>query len=119
MDQILKLITLYVSLEGQVKDIYNVLANKSIVLNKLGDILAVSNVIVIHNILNKAPNNLINNKIDVSNLEAIIDTATKYKNDLTNIKAFYDCAFVKGQQDKVLFNEEKPLVEIKNNGIIL
>jgi hypothetical protein len=112
MDQILKLVTLYVSLQGDVKDIYNILANKSIVLNKLCESMVVNSVIVIHNIPNKTQNNLIKNKLDVNNIEAIIETATKYKNDLINIKGYFDSEFTKAFQEKELLREEKSVVEI-------
>ena len=111
------MITLYVSLQGKVTDISKVLSDKSIVLNKLNESLVVNNVTVIENIPNKTQNNLIKNKLDVGNIEAIIDTATKYKDDLIKLKDYYSTEFTKAFQDKELLRNQKSMIEIGYEGI--
>ena len=106
------MITLYVSLDGELKDVYNILTAKSFILSKLGESLLVSNIIVIHNDVNtKSQNRLIKNKSDFNNIENMLDNVIKYRNDLVNIKEYYNLEFIKAYQEKSLFNEEKQLID--------
>ncbi len=85
-------------------------------MNSLNQSQIVNNITIIENVPNKTQNNLIKNKLDIGNIEAIIETATLYKNDLIKLKDYYSTEFTKAFQDKEILINQKNMIEIGYEG---
>jgi hypothetical protein len=104
------LITLYISLGGELFNIYEYLIKKSVILETLSDNLLIADVVVIRNDPNKLQNKLVKaNCLQTKELEEALNITKDYKNNLIKIKEYYESVFNKSFIDKVLLANKKRL----------
>lgn len=116
-DKILKLIGLYVSLGGELNELYDNLITKSGILDKLNNHMLLSNLIVANNDSLLEPIQIMKNisKVNEKSIKKINDVIGKcdsYRDNLNNIKSYYDKLFLKAQIDKCLLVNEKDISDI-------
>jgi hypothetical protein len=114
-DQILKLISLYISYEGDLNILYDNLITKSVTLDKLSVNLLISNIIIIKNDPISKSNKLIKNYIgkkDYEQIDEIIEHSYEYKDKLTELKEYFDAVFNKAKKEKVLMSMDRNFTDI-------
>ncbi len=95
--------------------LYDNLINRSAVLDKLNLNLIISNVIIIKNDPVNKSNKLIktcNGKRDYNTIESIISQTKKYRNQLINLKSYFDNQFKIAKDKKILLNINKHISDI-------
>lgn len=116
-DKILKLIGFYVSLGGELNELYDTLITKSDILDKLNNHMLISNLIVVINDLSIKPIQIIKNmtKVEGKNTKKIDNDLSKcesYRNNLNGIQSYYDRLFMKARIDKCLLAYDKYISDI-------
>jgi len=116
-DQILKLIALFVSLDGDLNLLYEYLVKKSLILNKLAKNMTIFKVLIIKNEKSLKPNFKVT-KEDFDNTNKAIVNTKKYLHNLSGIKRFFSTHFTKGQLEQILTRQTINLEKIKMLEII-
>lgn len=111
-DKILKLIGLYISVDGDLSILYDSLITESIVLDKLNMNMVLSNIIVLINDPALNPKETIGNiaKTEGKDMEKINSVLTKcedYKSNLNQIKEYFETLFTQARIDKSLLHYDK------------
>lgn len=111
----LKLITLYISHNGDLNILYDYLISRSVVLDKLNVNLLLSNVIIIKNDPVSKTNKLLKEytgKHDCDALEKIIDNTYKLRERLFQFKEYFNLVFNKSRHDKIFLTLDKKIADI-------
>jgi hypothetical protein len=94
------------------KMLYDNLVNKSRILNKLSINLLISNVIIMKNEPMAKSNKEIKNyngKKDYEALKNIINESYKYKEQVENLKEYFDQIFTRAKHKKIMMNVDKKI----------
>lgn len=95
--------------------LYDSLIDKSPILDKLSVNLLISNVIIIKNDPVNKSNKLIKNytgKNDYEALDNIIDQSYKYRDQVIEVKKYFDKLFNQARHQKVLLNSDKKMTDL-------
>ena len=119
-DQILKVLSLYISHDGDINILYDELITRSIIIDKLSSNLLISNIIIIKNDPITKSNKLIKTytgKKDYEQIEEIVEESYNYQEQLENLKKYFDQYYEEAKRKKVIAGLDKRLVNNCLEGI--
>jgi hypothetical protein len=106
------LISLYISYQGDINILYDDLITRSIIIDRLSASLLISNIIIIKNDPITKSNKLIKTytgKKDYEQIEEIVEHSYQYKEQLENLKKYFDDLFEEAKRKKVMLGMDKKL----------
>lgn len=117
-DKMLKLIGLYISLEGDINILHDELILRNPILDDLHSNILVSNLVVMQNDPKLTPTQIVKKLILVDNpdekkLEGMIKSYEEYKESMTYMKNYFNDLFVKARIDKCLLTYENEIMNKK------
>jgi len=118
----LKLIALYISLDGDMNELYQYMIKKSFILEKLSKNLLISKVIIIRNESNIKVNKTIKdnfkiNKNESEILDKTINISKKYIENLLGIRDYFNTQLNRFNLEKIITRQTLNLANIKINHI--
>jgi len=118
----LKLIALYISLDGDMNELYQYVIKKSFILEKLSKNLLISKVIIIRNESNIKVNKTIKdnfkiNKNESEILDKTINISKKYIENLLGIRDYFNTQLNRFNLEKIITRQTLNLANIKINHI--
>jgi len=115
----LKLIALFISLDGDMNELFEYMIQKSIILERLSKNLVISKLIIIRNESHIKVNKLNKEKIKINkdeneNLDKFINTEKKYIEKLLGFRDYLNSQLLKIDSDKKVIRESFKLAQSKN-----
>ncbi len=119
----LKLIALYISLDGDMNELYDYMIKRSFILEKLSKNLLISKIIIIRNESSingnkKLKDNILKNKEENENIDKGIFTCKKYLENMLRIRDYFDSRLDKINLEKIITRQTLNLEKIKLNQIL-
>ena len=111
----LKLISLYISHQGDINILYDNLISKSQVLDKLSVSMLISNIIILKNDPVTKTQKLIKSyfgESDYEEIDKIIDQGYQFRDHLTKVKDYFDTVFQKARHEKVMLNLDRQILNL-------
>ena len=123
-DKLLKLIAYYISIGGDINLLYDDLVTRNKILDLLNPYMVLSKIFVINNDSTLTPTQVLkkaktNNKVNLEEMDRLIDKCEMYKDRLEEIKEYCNDLFAQAKVDKsLLFYENNKKVEYKENKLL-
>ena len=116
----MKLIAFYISIKGDINILYDALIVKNRILDILHKNMVISNILIIINDKNSTPENMIKDIMKTNeekDLKDIIDKYYDLKDNLGNLKEYFNKLYIQSKVDKSLLFYEKKGLNFKNEFI--
>ncbi len=118
----LKLIALYISLDGDMNELYEYMISKSFILERLSKNLLISKVMIIRNESNIKVNKTLKDNMKISKsetdiLDKTINISKKYIESLLGIRDFFNSQLNNINLEKIITRKTLNLTNIKINQI--
>ena len=102
----MKLIAFYISIKGDINILYDALIVRNRILDILHKNMVISNILIVINDNNLTPEKMINGIMnpgnEEKNLKEIIDKYYDLKDNLVNLKEYFNKLFIQSKVDKSL-----------------
>ena len=117
----MKLIAFYISIKGDINILYDALIVRNRILDILHKNMVICNILIVINDNNLTPEKMINGIMnpgnEEKNLKEIIDKYYDLKDNLVNLKEYFNKLFIQSKVDKSLLFYEKEGCKFKNEFI--
>ena len=123
-DKLLKLIAYYISIGGDINLLYDNLVTRNKILDLLNPYMVLSKIFVINNDTTLTPAQVLkkaktNNKLNLDEMDKLIDKCEMYKDRLEEIKSYFNDLFAQAKVDKnLLYYENEKTGEYKENKML-